>query len=108
MVFNWWRGLMLADSDRALFEPVCSVKKLDLPQLRRPSEISCHKEFLAVLLMRSTAFQLRYPPWIIARKIFSRWLEPVLLVLACGQFAAAQEESGSDAALRAEQQKLFD
>jgi hypothetical protein len=28
--------------------------------------------------------------------------------LACGQFAAAQDESGSDAALRAEQQKLFD
>jgi len=44
----------------------------------------------------------------IALKILSCWLAPGLLVLLGGQFAAAQEESGNEAALRIEQQQLFE
>ena len=41
-------------------------------------------------------------------RILSCWLAPILLVSFVGQFAAAQEESGSEAALRTEQQQLFE
>jgi hypothetical protein len=41
-------------------------------------------------------------------RTFFRWLAPVLLVMACGQFAAAQDQSASEAAQRIEQQQLFE
>ncbi len=41
-------------------------------------------------------------------RTFFRWLAPVLLVMACGQFASAQDQSGSEAEMRAEQQKLIE
>ena len=52
--------------------------------------------------------QLRRPVRRIAMRILSCWLAPVLLVLLGGQFAAAQEESGSEAALKIEQQQLIE
>ncbi len=58
--------------------------------------------------MSLTVFRLRCPVRRIALKILSCWLAPILLVLFGGQFAAAQEESGDEAALRIEQQQLFE
>ncbi len=58
--------------------------------------------------MSLTAIQLRRPVRRIALKILSCWLAPILLVVFGGQFAAAQEESGDDAALRIKQQQLFE
>ena len=58
--------------------------------------------------MSLTVFQLRRPVRRIAIRILSCWLAPILLVLFGGQFAAAQEESGDEAALRIEQQQLFE
>ena len=58
--------------------------------------------------MSITAFRSRCLVRRIALKILSSWLAPVLLVLFGGQFAAAQEENGSETALRIEQQQLFE
>ena len=58
--------------------------------------------------MSLMVFQLRRPVRRIAMRMLSCWLAPILLVLFGGQFAAAQEESGSEAALRIEQQQLFE
>ncbi len=58
--------------------------------------------------MRLTLFWSRRSVRRIALKILASWLAPIVLVLVCGQFAAAQEESGSEAALRIEQQQLHE
>jgi hypothetical protein len=58
--------------------------------------------------MSLTGFQLRRPVRRIAVRVLSCWLAPILLVLFGGQFADAQEEGGSETALRIEQQQLFE
>ena len=58
--------------------------------------------------MRLTVFRSRRSVRQIALKILASWLAPMVLVLFCGQFAAAQEENGSETALRIEQQQIFE
>ena len=102
----WRRGLMSANAYDGLFKLARLAK--EIAQRRRQLAAPYNQNLLALLLTRSTALQLPCPPGGIARKIFSGWLAAVLLVLTFGQFAAAQDKSETEAALRIEQQKLFE